>query len=402
MFVIQLFFVQVLLLVAFLMSSPSALAAGYTVQKMTGAGVVQIDIQESKGKAPQSDEEALLNLQVSRKVRSLKASKWNKILKKKNLRIAIIGDTGCRIKEGKNRSDYQDCSDKKAWPFPVVMDSLKKEKPDFIIHLGDYHYRESCKKGAACEKMSKSIGYGWSPWRDDFFIPAKTMLTSTPWIFVRGNHEDCKRAHIGYNRTLTNSDSFDLCSDFESTDFIQIQDLLIVNVDSSTVSENIDPDKNTEKMWLNRFKEIENRIDQLKPKQVWLITHKPFAGLAGFGKALAPTNPNLKTYLVKSTLAPKINLIFSGHIHVSQIINPTTGPMQFVLGNGGSALYDLSEGLKVANLKEMGLESVQIGSAKFGYALIKKSSNGLKIDFKDENGKLDKSCQIKADKKICE
>lgn len=395
-------YTYLLLLLALGFTSTQALAVGYTVQKLTGAGIVQIDIQEPNSKIPMTDEEMLMHLQVSRKMRSLKTSKWKNIATKKNLRIAIIGDTGCRIKEGKNRSDYQDCNDKKAWPFPVIMKSLQKEKPDFVIHLGDYHYRESCNKGAACEKMSKSIGYGWSPWRDDFFVPAKTMLASTPWIFVRGNHEDCKRAHVGYNRLLTNADSFDLCSDFEKTDSILIQDLLIVNVDTSAVSENLDPDKKNEQLWMNRFKEIENKIDQLKPKQVWLITHKPFAGLAGFGKNLVPTNPNLKVYLAKSPLAKKIDLIFSGHIHVSQIINPTEGPMQFVLGNSGSALYDLSEGLKVVNLKSMGLESVQIGSAKFGYAILEKKPTGLKISFKDENGKLDKSCKIKIDKKICE
>src|SRR5271156_4622686 len=47
-------------------------------------------------------------------------------------RIAVIGDTGCRI-EGKA---LQDCNDTNQWPFPVITKRAAGRKPDLVIHVG--------------------------------------------------------------------------------------------------------------------------------------------------------------------------------------------------------------------------------------------------------------------------
>ena len=53
-------------------------------------------------------------------------------------RIAVLGDTGCRI------TYYADqgCHDQKTWPFATVARSVADKQPDLILHLGDYYYRE--------------------------------------------------------------------------------------------------------------------------------------------------------------------------------------------------------------------------------------------------------------------
>src|ERR1700692_180109 len=62
-------------------------------------------------------------------------------LKKDHLqKIILLGDTGCRLKESKKGSVYQDCNDPTDWTYPTVALKIAAEKPDLIIHVGDYLY----------------------------------------------------------------------------------------------------------------------------------------------------------------------------------------------------------------------------------------------------------------------
>jgi hypothetical protein len=110
----------------------------------------------------------------------------------------VLGDTGCRIK-GK---ELQDCANPKDWPFPKIAARAAKLKPDLVIHVGDFLYRENaCPAGfAGC--AGTPYGDNWPTWDVDFFTPAKPLLAAAPWVFVRGNHEDCARAGAGWLRLL--------------------------------------------------------------------------------------------------------------------------------------------------------------------------------------------------------
>ncbi|HEY8876222.1 MAG TPA: metallophosphoesterase, partial [Roseateles sp.] len=110
-------------------------------------------------------------------------------------RIVVIGDTGCRLKASDR--DFQGCNDASDWPFPRVLALALRLKPDLVVHVGDYHYRESpCPAGMAICAGSP-WGYGDDTWQADFFQPAKALLAAAPWVFVRGNHEACARAGQG-------------------------------------------------------------------------------------------------------------------------------------------------------------------------------------------------------------
>ena len=63
-------------------------------------------------------------------------------------RVVVLGDTGCRIQ---NRT-VQDCNNPAAWPFRIIAERAAARRPDLVIHVGDYYYRESaCLAGhAAC------------------------------------------------------------------------------------------------------------------------------------------------------------------------------------------------------------------------------------------------------------
>ena len=113
-------------------------------------------------------------------------------------RIVVIGDTGCRLK-GK---EAQDCNDPARFPFAQVAARAAQFKPDLVIHVGDYHYREDpCPAGqAGC--AGSPYGYGYDAWAADFFTPARKLFTAAPWVLARGNHENCSRAGQGWWRWL--------------------------------------------------------------------------------------------------------------------------------------------------------------------------------------------------------
>jgi predicted phosphodiesterase len=113
-------------------------------------------------------------------------------------RIVIVGDTGCRIK----KKNTQDCNDPKYWPYPRLANQAADARPDLVIHVGDYLYREKSCQGRTDECPESPVGYGWNIWEVDFFAPSARLLAAAPWIMVRGNHETCKRAGEGWFRFL--------------------------------------------------------------------------------------------------------------------------------------------------------------------------------------------------------
>jgi hypothetical protein len=112
----------------------------------------------------------------------------------------VLGDTGCRLQKSSN--SYQACNDSAQYPFATVAAQAAAWKPDLVIHVGDYHYRENaCPEGnAGC--AGSPWGYGWDAWDEDFFAPGARLLDAAPWIMARGNHENCQRGGQGYWRFL--------------------------------------------------------------------------------------------------------------------------------------------------------------------------------------------------------
>jgi len=135
-------------------------------------------------------------------------------------RILVLGDTGCRLKG----SSVQACNDPAQWPFPRLARTAADLKPDLVIHVGDYHYRETPCPADAPGCTGSPWGYGWDVWNTDFFAPAAPLLAAAPWVFVRGNHEECARAGQGWFRLLapepwTSARSCDLAADDDDANF---------------------------------------------------------------------------------------------------------------------------------------------------------------------------------------
>ena len=114
-------------------------------------------------------------------------------------RIVIFGDSGCRLFNG---ATAQACNDPNSWPFPKIARAAAFSRPDLVIHVGDYEYRETTSPVGNMGCAGSPWGYGWDAWNADFFQPAAPLLAAAPWVMVRGNHENCSRAGEGWFRFL--------------------------------------------------------------------------------------------------------------------------------------------------------------------------------------------------------
>ena len=249
-------------------------------------------------------------------------------------RVVMFGDTGCRLKTG---DPTQACNELKAWPYPQVAAMAAAARPDLVIHVGDYEYREeACPAGnAGC--AGSSYGYGWDAWNADFFAPSAPLLAAAPWIMVRGNHEDCDRAGEGWFRFLDPSLMEPACRDLTGDYVVRLGDFGVVVVDSAKVKDNVGIDGDQVPILRRQFIDVLGKI----PDQAWLATHKPVNGMLampGNRDANIVANKVLQVAL-GADMPASVKMYVAGHIHFFQAIEfGAARPPQLVVGTGGDNL----------------------------------------------------------------
>lgn len=268
-------------------------------------------------------------------------------------RIVVIGDTGCRIKAADNAA--QACDDLKAYPFAAVAKAAAAWKPDLVVHVGDYLYRENpCPDGvAAC--AGSPWGYGLDSWQADFLDPAAPLLRAAPWVTIRGNHESCDRAGQGWQRLLdpypltanrTCDDPMnDATGNFSDPYAVPLgDDAQIVVWDTAMAGNKAFPAGDPRRaVYLSDVQRIVALAKNV-PHTI-LANHHPVLAAAVFrGKDgqpnLVPSNLSLVEVLAQAdpALYPAgIDLLLSGHIHVwEQASFGGRQPSQFVAGFSGT------------------------------------------------------------------
>jgi hypothetical protein len=203
-------------------------------------------------------------------------------------RIAVFGDTGCRIK---NNKKLQDCRDARKWPYAKVARHAAQAIPDLVIHVGDYLYRESCDVTACADTPT---GYGWDVWNADFFTPSLPLFSAAPWIMVRGNHESCSRAAEGWFRFLDHAPPESSCAAMSPFFVADLGGQSFVVMDSSAVAggdgaegsagdndDDDDDDAGTARAadLIEKIRSRYQSIAQSIPAHAWLLTHAPFYGI---------------------------------------------------------------------------------------------------------------------------
>lgn len=366
-------------------------------------------------------------------------------------RIVVIGDTGCRI------TDYvaQNCDSGLDWPFFRVAAAASAMKPELVIHVGDYHYREKpCAGRTGC--AGSPYGDTWAAWQADFFAPAAPLLTAAPWVMVRGNHEDCTRAGAGWNlliRPTLGLKAGERCPPDTDPDLFAFAHLLFAVPDMASAGLDYRPE--------DRVVTYRNQIRALSRKlaaagsEIWLLTHQALWVSYGqdkktkrydaeellgripdtfdadvraevCGKIIDPVdtyrqwfdgvipkeNPNkpsnempcreAKLARGDALAPPGISLIVSGHTHYFQMFAPTEGgkPLQLIVGNGGDALEsvqsfpDASKALDSTDATLFGVAGKLWMRNTFGFAVLEKSGSAWTATLHDVDGKPIARCGL--------
>ncbi len=270
-------------------------------------------------------------------------------------RIVVIGDTGCRIKTGDDI--FQACNDAAQWPFPQVAGAAADARPDLVIHVGDYHYREN-----ACPVGNRGCagspwGYGWDTWEADVFAPARRLFAVAPWIVVRGNHESCNRAGQGWWRFLDprplaphqdcNVAADDGIGDYSEPYAVPLgagadADTQFIVFDSSLVG--VAPLPAGDPMHLRYRAQFESAFGlAARRPNAFFMNHHPilaFAPRPAQPDAPYPGNSALQSVLSALRPAvlfpPNVQALLSGHVHLFEVVSfATPQPAQIVAGNGG-------------------------------------------------------------------
>ncbi|MFO1412519.1 MAG: metallophosphoesterase family protein [Burkholderiales bacterium] len=336
-------------------------------------------------------------------------------LPKRHVRkILLIADTGCRMKS--TDALYQACNDLAQWPFKPVADVAAGLAPDLVVHIGDYHYREtSCPVGSACATIT-TFGFGWASWEPDFFAPAARLLAAAPWVMVRGDHETCDRGGQGWWRMLDprplvpaqdcNLAANDNVGNYSDPYVVPVDDdTALVVYDSSNVASKPTPGFQFEKY-------TEQARAGFTLAASWphalFLNHQPILGFNsnGTGKA-QPGNEMLQGVLEPlygdALFPPGVDAVLSGHVHMMQIVAYATAqPPTFIAGNGGTQLVPLFTDIKdIPPPYRKATMSQFLQAETFGFMTMERSGAGWTVTGYDQHGNVLTTCAAAARKAAC-
>jgi calcineurin-like phosphoesterase family protein len=308
-------------------------------------------------------------------------------------KVAVLGDTGCRIKCNSAGADcdVQDCNDPAKWPFAQVARRIAAEKPDLVIHVGDYYYREApCPAGDEEDCGGSPAGDNWPAWQADFFDPAVPLLAAAPWLFVRGNHEECQRGGPGWFRFLDSGPPPASCSDAPAPFAVALPGLQILVLNTSVAGDS----STSASFYEESFRTIDALARQSSSPS-WLVMHHPLWAVSEWNGALQPDTEVLQQ-ASGNVLAPQIELLLAGHIHLFEAVGfgeDAARPPGFVLGMGGTAL----DGAIDLPLVGQTLAGEPVASAAtwdgFGYALVVPGEKGWELTLHGADGQVKKICR---------
>jgi Calcineurin-like phosphoesterase len=174
-------------------------------------------------------------------------------------------------------------------------------------------------RGGACPPVPEGdlgcagtpFGDNWTVWDADFFEPARRLLETAPWVFVRGNHEECSRGGKGWARMLDPRpfDPATGCQGPAELYFIELGDLRLAVFDVSTADEQ-KANAEQELALKARFRELDKSSGA-----TWLLLHRPLWGVARIENG-QPVGFNAPLSAATGGRLPaNVTLMLSGHLH---------------------------------------------------------------------------------------
>jgi hypothetical protein len=334
-------------------------------------------------------------------------------------RIVILGDTGCRMQASVH--GFQACNDASAWPFPVIASAAAALKPDLVIHVGDYHYREhACPEGEEGCRGSP-WGYGSDAWEADLFKPAATLLASAPWVVVRGNHEECARAGQGWFRYLDpnayrperscNDPALDEGADYTEPYALPLGSSarLIVFDSSRTGLSALKAGDPQFAKYQQQFRAVTRLAEKSGAPSIF-VSHHPVLGFVRYPGAASPAGYGVALRSVMETLhpgryfPPQVTLAVHGHVHNFQAIAfASDHPSTLVVGNGGDQLDASLPDPFPLDLRPAPSARLQnlTHTSRFGFLLMERSNEEWSYRLYTPEGSLMGTCRDTSAKLAC-
>jgi hypothetical protein len=337
-------------------------------------------------------------------------------------RIVVIGDTGCRI----NKNEAQDCNDPKDYPFAMIAEAAARFRPDLVLHVGDYHYREDPCPAARAGCAGSPFGYTWDVWNADFFAPAGPLLQAAPWVLARGNHESCVRAGQGYWRFIDprpmaprrdcNDPADDAVGDYSDPYAVPLggdAQLIVFDTANTTYKGLKEGDPRFAIYGANY-----RRIAELARNASYNIAvdHHP---MFAFGALQDKKTGAISLYggdagLLQSFgaqdrlfLPESVSMLLSGHVHLwEQVSFSSMHPTQFVSGFAGTSedIVPLPEQVAPGVTPAPGaiVENMSSWIDGFGFMTMERSgADAWVVKVWDRDGRERNSCRVKGRKSVC-
>jgi hypothetical protein len=310
-------------------------------------------------------------------------------------RILVLGDTGCRIKG----STVQACNDPAQWPFPQVAAQAAKLKPDLVIHVGDYLYRESaCPKGdARC--AGSPWGDNWTTWAADFFTPARPLLEAAPWVIVRGNHEECSRAGAGFLRLLGPLPFVEgaACTEHVPPYAVSLGHVNLIVTDNASAADVLPSGS-----LVDTYKADFAALPGLATGETWIAGHHPIWGVASLNLGMVVGgNATLMDAEEGAGIPPNVDLLLAGHIHTFEAINYDQNlPPQLIVGEGGDILDKAPSDLTGRSVGSVKITD-GLSLPGWGFVLMTHAGDHWTVDVFDSNGAHERTCTFAARRLDC-
>jgi hypothetical protein len=253
------------------------------------------------------------------------------------------------------------------------------ERPDLVLHAGDYVYRDqACPAENQPQCAGSPFGDNWESWNADFFTPAAKLLEAAPWVFVRGNRENCDRFWKGWFYYLDPHPFHNSCAAILAPYVVQLGKFQLVAFDSAaTVETQPNPElSNT----------YAAELASLKLSNAWLLDHHPFWAVRP-DVPLPGAQPIILQEAWEHAKPQGIDLIVSGHTHISQMLSFGAGrPAQVVAGTGGTFLSDpIPEHVDGTLIRGIAVAASEI-KRDFGFALFTRAGAGWNLTVKNPQG----------------
>ena len=283
-------------------------------------------------------------------------------------RILVVGDTGCRVTAAV--AGTQNCNDPTQFPLQFLANYAASFKPDLIIHVGDFFYREQpCPAGFTGCAGSPAFD-NWDSWYADWFGPAKNLLAAAPLAISRGNHESCNRGAHGWFRLLDpfpyNPDAVDCVGQFTpmpgtpgngtatisphdtTTPYVvragQVSLLMFDSSDSDTSAPDTKTRTQDGTMTLPQLytAQLQAVLPSLAGTDVFYVTHKSSYDIrpATLNGALAggdATQQSVFDAITPGGVPAPIKLLISGHDHQFEVVDFANGSYAPQLTSGVKA-----------------------------------------------------------------